>query len=245
MAAIWFVVLIVLGLFWTSVKVQYRELATASSDSQQVKVGLSTRLGYIGNRASSFEEINWGDAAYGLLIRLAYVDIFGNVISVQLVSPELDTMRQWQDAIDHVTKPRFLFPSKPALSDTDVYFRLARGDESESIRWGTSISVGYLAENYVDLGFPGMLAGVFVMGLLLGGVCRFTMTRRLPWIMREALALACIYTVGHNGVEVSLPKFLGATVMFFLVYALVIRFVFPVLLKWLETRSHFAAAQAS
>jgi hypothetical protein len=244
-AAVWAVILTVLGLFWTAVKTDYREIATASSDSQQVKAGLSTRLGYIGGRAASLNEINWNDATYALVKRFAYIDIFGNVISVQEVSPEGQTMRQWQDAIEHITKPRFLFPDKPALSDIEVYFRLARGDESESIRWGTSISVGYMAENFVDLGFPGMLVGVFVMGLLLGLVCRYVMTRDLPWIMREGLALACIYTVAHNGVEVSLPKFLGATLMFFLVYALVIRFAFPVVLKWLETRAQFAAAQAS
>lgn len=244
-AAVWLAILIVLGLFWTSVKVQYREIATASSDSQQVKVGLSTRLGYLGNRATSLEDINWGDAAYGLVMRLAYVDIFANVISVQEVSPELQVMGQWQDAVEHVTKPRFLFPDKPVLSDIEVYFRLARGDESEQIRWGTSISVGYMAENFVDLGFPGMLAGVFVLGALLGLVCRYAMTRKLPSIMREALVMVCIYTVGHNGVEVSLPKFLGATVMFFLVYALLIRFAFPAVLGWLETRSRIAAAQPS
>ncbi len=244
-AAVWFAILTVLGLFWTSVKQDYRELATASSDSQNVKAGLSTRLGYLGGRATSLEDIDWGEAAYGLIIRLAYVDIFGNVISVQEVAPEQDTMRQWQDAIEHVTKPRFLFPDKPVLSDIEVYFRLARGDESEAIRWGTSISVGYMAENFVDLGFPGMLVGVFALGLLLGGICRYVMSTKLPWIMREALALVCIYTTGHNGVEVSLPKFLGAAVMFFLVYALVIRFVFPIVLRWLETRSNLAAAQPS
>jgi hypothetical protein len=35
---------------------------------------------------------------------------------------------------------------------------LARGDVSEQMRSATSISVGYMSENYADLAFPGMLA---------------------------------------------------------------------------------------
>src|SRR5215217_655946 len=45
--------LIFLALFWTSVKAEYREYATGSSDSQNVKVALDARFGYLGNRLIS------------------------------------------------------------------------------------------------------------------------------------------------------------------------------------------------
>ena len=85
------------------------------------------------------------------------------------------------------------------------------------MRSATSISVGYMSENYVDLGFPGMLAGVFVIGLFVAAACRYFM----------AAAAALDRPRGHrpgvhirhrrNGVEMSLPKLLGATVMLFVV----------------------------
>ena len=237
------ILLVVLGLFWTSVKAEYREVATGSDDSQNVKVSLAARLGYLGSRVVSAGDIDWSLASYALLSRLAYVDIFGSVIGVKLVSPEQGEFRQWSDALAHVFQPRFLFPDKRSLSDTEVYVRLARGDASEQMRTATSISVGYMSENYVDLGFPGMLAGVFMIGLFAAAACRYFMAVPLPWIAREGVILAFIYAIGHNGVEISMPKLLGATVMTFVVYALLIKFVFPIALRWLDTKAAVARHQ--
>jgi hypothetical protein len=237
--------LLFLALFWTSVKSEYRELATGSSDSQNVKVDLSTRMGYLGGRLLSPGDIDWNLASYALLSRLAYTDIFGSVIGVQETAPEPGIVRQWQDAVEHVLKPRFLFPDKAALSDTEVYVRLARGDSSEQVRLGTSISVGYMAENFVDFGFPGMLGGIFVLGLIYAVVIRYFMSLRLPWVLREGVVLGFVFSIGANGVEMSLPKIIGATVMFVLVYALLARFVFPMALNWLKRRSGFHQLQLS
>jgi hypothetical protein len=62
--------LIFLALFWTSVKAEYREFATGSSDSQNVKVALDARFGYLGNRLISPDAIDWNLASYALLARL-------------------------------------------------------------------------------------------------------------------------------------------------------------------------------
>lgn len=237
--------LVFLALFWTSVKSEYREFATQSSDSQNVKVDLNDRFGYLGGRLASPGEIDWKLASYALLTRLAYTDIFGSVIGVQESAPEAAVVRQWQEAIEHVAKPRFLFPDKAALSDTEIYVRLARGDASEQVRLGTSISVGYMAENFVDFGFPTMLGGMFVLGLLCALAIRYFMSFKLPWLLREGLVLGFVLGIAANGVEMSLPKILGATVMFLLVYTLLARFVFPTALNWLKVRADFRQPQLS
>ena len=231
------ILLVVLGLFWTSVKSEYRQVATGSDESQYIKVPLDVRMGYLGSRVANAGDIDWGYASYLLLNRLAYVDIFGSVIGVKLVSPEQGSMRQWSDALAHVFQPRFLFPNKPALSDSEVFMRLARADLSEDVRAGTSISVGYISENYVDLGFPGMLAGIFGLGLLLASVCRYFMTIPAPWVMREGTVLAIVYLVAQNGVEVSLPKMLGAIVMAFVVYAGLAKVAYPIVWRWLDRKA--------
>jgi hypothetical protein len=237
--------LVFLALFWTSVKAEYREFATGSSDSQNVKVALDARFGYLGNRLASSDAIDWNLASYALLVRLAYTDIFGSVIGVQETAPEQVFVRQWQDAVEHVAKPRFLFPNKASLSDTEVYVRLARGDSSEQVRLGTSISVGYMAENFVDFGFPGMLGGIFVIGLMYALAIRYFMALKVPWILREGIVVGFVFGVAHNGVEMSLPKILGATLMFVAVYALLARFVFPAALNWLKGRAVIGHPQLS
>ena len=240
-AGLGFVLLLLLALFWTSVKADFRTFATNSDDSQNVKVELDARFGYLGGRLLAPDEIDWNFASYALLTRLAYVDIFGSVIGVKQFAPEQGSFRQWSDALSHVFQPRFLFPDKVPLSDTEVFIRLARGDSSEQLRRGTSISVGYLAENYVDFDFPGMLGGVFAIGLILAAMCRYFVSLPLPWMVREGIIMALIWAAGGTGVEVSLPKLFGAAVMFFVVYAMLAKFAFPVALRWLDGRA--AAAQ--
>jgi hypothetical protein len=240
-------VLVVLALFWTAIKQDYRHEVTLSDDAAQyIKVPVSQRLGIIGGKALSAGDIDWDSAAYTFLIRFAYVDIFGSVIGVQEASPDKNaTMRQWGEAFEHVFKPRLLFPGKQALSDTEVYLRLAHGDLNADILGGTSISVGYVAENFADLEFPGMLGGIFVLGALAAAVCRWFLGQKLPWMVREALAFALLFSVGQNGVEVSLPKYLGSALMFFIIYAVLVRFAVPIALRWLHDRAGAQQPQLS
>ena len=234
---VWLSVLMALALFWTAVKVDYREFATGGEETQHLSIPLSERLAYLGSLAASPGTIDWGLASYALLSRFAYVDIFGSVIDYQHSARDPNPGRQWQEAFDHVFKPRFLFPDKAALSDTETYARLTGADPTEVVRGSTSISVGYMGENYVDLGFPGMLLGILAIGLGIAGVLRYFMRSRLPWMVRQGIVLAFIYNVAGTGVELSLPKLFGATIMFFLVYALLVKFALPIGLKWLHTRA--------
>jgi hypothetical protein len=231
----WLTIVLALAIFWSGVKMDYRQFATGSDESQSINVSLGERLGYIGNRAITPSSVDWNAASYALLLRFAYIDIFGSVITVQEANPEPEAMRQWREAIAHVLQPRFLFPDKAALSDSDVYVRLAKGDPTEAVREGTSISVGYMAENFADLGFPGMLAGIAVIGFIVGGSCRYFMARRnLPWMVREGTVVVLVYSVAQGGLEISLPKFLGAVVMTMIVYMAVARFAYPYVLDWLN-----------
>ena len=242
---VWFSILLALGLFWTAVKTEYRDYLLGGEETQYSTVSFSDRLSYLGALSMSPGDIDWKAAAYQMLNRFAYVDIFGTVIGVQEASREPTAVRQWQEAFDHVFKPRIFFPDKAALSDTETYARLAGIEERLVLRASTSISVGYITENYVDFGFPGMLASMFGLGLLIAGVIRYFMQSRLPWMVRQGLVLAFIYNIAGIGVEASLPKLFGSIVMFFLVYALVVKFVLPTSLRWLNVRASMEPAQPS
>lgn len=233
-SAVSLAVLVALGIFWTSVKMEFREYATGSEEaSQAIQMPLGDRLAYLANRAVSPGSVDWGEAAYNFLIRLAYVDITAAVITVQEVRPEPIPLRQWGEALGHVLQPRFLFPDKPALWDSEVYVRLVRGDPTD-LRDGTSISVGYIGENFADLGFPGMLVGILVLGLSMGLVYRYFMIRDLPWMMREGTVLVLIYSSAQGGLETSLPKLIGSIVMVGVTYVGIAHFVYPRVLAWLD-----------
>ena len=242
----WLVALLGLALFWTAVKTDYRAVATEASlrieeeVTQEITASFEDRIGFILDRVINPGEIDWGDAAYALVARLAYVDIFGSVVSVRDTLRDDPTLEQWSDALSHVFQPRFLFPNKASIVDSAVYFKLTRADPTEVFRINTSISVGYMGENYYDLQFPAMLVGIFVVGFVVALVARYFMYLKLPWMVREALVMGFIFTVAGTGVEAALPKIIGSAVMFFVVYALLIRFAFPTGLRWLDSRSNEA-----
>lgn len=235
----WIAALLALTLFWTAVKTDYRQFATGSDESQYIRTSLADRYSYLGDKAASVGSIDWELAGRAMLTRLAYVDIFGSVIGVNEATPGgvNGYPRQWTEAIEHITKPRFLFPDKGQLSDTATFARLALGNADEEMRGGTSISVGYMAENYADLGFPGMLVGIFVLGLMIGSMARYFMMCPLPLMVREGTVLALIYTSGHTGVEGSLPKIIGAAIMFFIVYVFLVKFAYNKIWNWLDERA--------
>jgi hypothetical protein len=79
-----------------------------------------------------------------------------------------------------------------------------------------------------------MLAGIFVIGLIVGLVCRYFMTRKMPWMIREGTVLVFIYSIGRDGVEMSLPKMVGAVMTFFLIYLLLVRFIYPRVIDYFE-----------
>lgn len=232
--------LVFLGLFWTSVKGEYREIATGGTESQALRLPIEERVGYMLGRVLSVGDIDWTQASELLLQRIAYVDIFGLVIAVDQNNADQGTMRQWNETFAHVFQPRVLFPDKQVLSDVEVFIRLTHSDVIENIRGGTSISVGYMAENYVDLGFPGMLAGIFALGLVIAGIVRYFMSIPVPWMVREGTAMAFLYALGATGVEISLPKLVGSIITFFVVYGLAMKFIFPVGHRWLEARAQRA-----
>lgn len=223
--------LIGLGLFWTAVKSEYRDVASGYTGDQLISASIGERAGVLLRNAIHPQEIDWSRAADQLLRRISYIDFFGASITITETAPEPETFGRWRDALEHVAKPRFLFPGKAALNDTEVFMRYVRptADEMHS---GTSISIGFLAENFIDFGFPGMLAPVAVLGLLLGSMMRYFMTRPVAWATREACAVALVLALAA-GMEVSLAKFLGGTILIFIVLALFLKFIYPSIGRWL------------
>ena len=134
-----------LALFWTAVKAEYRGVATGYSDSQAISSTMADRAGMLAVKAIHPEEIDWELATDQLLRRLAYIDFFGAAIAISETAPEPEVFARWRDALEHVAKPRILFPDKATLDDTQIFLRYVRDEIGDEGRAGTSISVGFLA----------------------------------------------------------------------------------------------------
>ena len=99
--------------------------------------------------------------------------------------------------------------------------------------------MGYMAENFADFGFPGMLVGIAVIGFLIGGCCRYFMVRKdLPWMVREGTVVVLVYLLSPRAVlrspcrSSSAPK---VVMTLMLVYMAVARFAYPYVLDLAQT----------
>jgi hypothetical protein len=86
--------------------------------------------------------------------------------------------------------PRFLWPGKPSMSDANRFYQLTYGlSDLRGIQY-TSISVGCLAEAYINFGWSGVIAIMFLIGMLLGLYERtFFMARSNNFFLAIGLAL--------------------------------------------------------
>src|SRR5205814_3724135 len=79
--------------------------------------------------------------------------------------------RLWFDAVKHVFTPRAFFPGKGIIDDSarTTYYT---GVLVAGLEQGTSISIGYMGESYIDFGPIGMFVPIFFLGLLYGYIYR-------------------------------------------------------------------------
>jgi hypothetical protein len=131
----------------------------------------------------------------------------------------------------HLLQPRLLFPDKPPLpNDSEITarysgVRVTAGGNAIA----TSISMGYVAELYVDFGLAGTLVAIFMLGLVFGGSVKYlTSSTALPAVVNSGLALVLMMSV--VSFEQALPKMIGAFVTTFAV-VLALRFLLPYLLN--------------
>ena len=143
--------------------------------------------------------------------------------------------KMWWTAVRHILMPRLLFPKKPALpSDSELTSRYTRTVLASS-KQGTSISMGYMAESYIDFGMFGMFVPVFLCGLLWGGMYRYFMLNVPDRLIAYGMVTALL--ANANQFEIHSVKLLGGMLMNFLVFATVAKFVLPKFSGLLTVRS--------
>lgn len=206
-----------LSLVWAVVKPEYRA-GFGGRDLQESLAWMSDRVFSVG--------IDYNDAAQKLVSRVGYTSLYAKILarSDDGLVPQLELYR---GAIEHIITPRLLFPNKAALNDSVLTTALT-GIE---INPNTSIGVGYVAEAHADLGFPLMLIPVGLIGGMLGLMLMYFMTRPVDLAVRDAVAIATLFT--QFAFAANIDKALGGSIIAFVGMALMLKFGYPVIARWL------------
>ena len=205
----------VLGLLWNAIKIEYRREVSGPQGGQSVNIGLVERYERLGELALAALDSDVADMVRRLVERMAYVEYFGQVLErvpVGLPHRQGDLLLA---AAQHMLTPRLLFPDKPPLPSDSVLTAQYTGNIGVIYMTGTSVSLGYVTEGFIDFGVP----GVMLMGMLLAGI--FTAVvyalKKFSPDPAVAVALSCSTLINARLFEGSLPKLLGGTLAVILV----------------------------
>jgi hypothetical protein len=223
--------ILVAALTWTAVKSDFRNYVNQGTGQQVVLVSYTDGIGELGRLVAELGAADYRDALDDLVIRLSYFMYFG--VALDQVPSALPHAggEIWGEALVRPFMPRLLFPEKRSINDSDLtsYYtglRLAGVDE------GTSISLGYMAEAYIDFGPVGMLVAIFALGLALGGLYRWLVSHRGARAVYGGCIASAMLIVAMP-LESSILKLLPSVVLAIIGSWLLMRLLVP----WLISRT--------
>jgi len=214
-----------LGLGWTAVKKEQRRFLNQGIATQEVLVSYNDGIKNLVNLAGELDSADLVDAAADMAERISYVDFFSQVLVMVPAYVPHENGAVWADAIIRPFMPRLLFPNKTAVNDserTNYYTGLTMS----GVEAGTSISIGYIGESYIDFGRYLMMLPILILGWVFGRYYRWMVNYRYSrGVMGMSLASATLYQVAY--LETSITKLVGGVVVAMLVSWIVARLVVP------------------
>lgn len=223
------VLLLVLGVTWSAIKTDYREFVSGGDSNQTVQVGYNEQISKLVDLVERLDRERVTRATDGTLKRISYVEFFGAALEyVPAVIPH-EGGALWLDAVTRPFMPRILFPNKTSLDDSEMT-RQYTGIYVAGADDGTSISIGYVGESYIDFGEFGMVVPIFLLGFFIGRLYHWLVHHPgLGSLYGMSLASA-ILLVNASRLETTAAKTMGGLAVSFLVVWLLANFVLPKLL---------------
>ncbi len=205
-----FVTLFMLGIVWSAIKTDYRTFLADEASGPEDNIPVERRFDKLADLVESVNWDNFTDGIDALVLRVSYVNFFALCIENVPNRVPYENGLLWKESVVHVLTPRFLFPDKPSLDDSERT-RLYTGVMVSGIDENTSIGIGYVGESYVDFGPVGMFAPILVLGMLYGAIYRFFVTRTKHKLLGSALAVS-VLVFNAYAIESSNIKLLGGVV---------------------------------
>lgn len=220
---------LVLMFGWQSIKEDYRKFLSGGESSQTVTVDFEDAYDKIVDLVK--ENPNKTSTVIDKTInRISYIDFFAESINYVPNEKPHTNGKLWEEGILHIIQPRLFFPDKKAIDDsqkTMEYTGLLLADAEQ----GASISLGYIAESYVDFGSYFFVIPIMLLGLLIGWLFKKLFESGINPLYYWALTVPFYFQ--FYGLEMASEKVLGSIVMYALIVFIIIRFL-KKRMSWLE-----------
>lgn len=217
-----------LGIFWTSIKDEYRGFLNQGSKSQTVQVSEEEAFNKLIDLVQQGKSEYKDDPTANFLDRLQYTYHFAKTIERVPATIPYQYGDNWGETLSYALTPRALNPEKPIFEAT-VKTRKYTGLAYAGHRQGASFSLGYFADGYIDFGMFGMFIPLLLLGTLYGMLYLYFVRHSSHNILFN-YAVVCAMFLEFMAFEIDNTKLVGrlfATVVTFLPLRF---FFFP----WLE-----------
>jgi hypothetical protein len=105
--------------------------------------------------------------------------------------------------------PRFIWPDKPSMSEANQFYQVAYGLTSEDDLGKISISVGFLAEGFINFGWSGVVGIMFLAGVFFDFYQRTFLSKTSGALMT---AIGVILLPQFLAVESQMAQYVGGIV---------------------------------
>lgn len=225
------IVLLGFGLLWTNVKGDFRTFLSQGTSTQSVRVSEAAKYRKFVDLVGEVDAEDLSQSFEPMLERLAYVDIFSAAVDYVPDQRPHTGGEIWGNALSHIFQPRIFFPGKPPLINDAV--RTNRYTGLSFTTKGTSVSMGYMADSYIDFGPYFMYIPVLLLGLLWGKMYRFFVFRSSLVLLGMGMGTVVMVQASKFGMEA--VKLIGSTVMIFLVFVSFLVVADRYAAKWMLT----------
>lgn len=222
-----------LSVVWTYSKGEYRKYLTGGERSQVIvqQDQFNNLRKFIEIVQNDFSADNFKTSFYAgmdnLIHRISYVEFLALTMKHVPAQRPHENGKLLKNAFEHVFKPRFLFPDKKPIFDSELTSAYT-GVQFSGAEQGTSFSLGTVSESYVDFGKVFMFIPVLFFGCWIGWLYRYFIVNgyNIIWGMCYS---APIFQFAWS-FPVPTSKFLGWSVTYFIGFWFLNKF----LIKYLD-----------
>lgn len=220
-----------LAAFWQSIKSDYRTYLNQGTGQQVVSVPFFDRISYLARASLEVTPKAMSDGIADGLLRLGYIEYFA--YSIRNVPSRLpyENGGLWLDAVAHTLMPRVLFPGKREVNiseRTNRFTGLGVAGQSQ----GTSISIGYPGESYIDFGPIGMYMPIFLLGCIYSWIYEW-FSRRKPYELAGVSLASSLLIFTANQLEATNINLFGGLITGMLAFGAIHTWLVPRVWPWL------------
>lgn len=228
----------VLSSIWSYSKGEYRQYLTGGFRSQSVVQTdtwknlseLNSILSKDFSRSNYKNSFNLGSKS--LVDRVSYIEYFAMTVNFVPNQLPFEGGLLLDNAIKHVTQPRFLFPNKKIIDDSEITSKYT-GRRFSGIKEGSSFSLGLVAEQYIDFGPINMFIPIFFFGAWIGYLYKTIKNNSFNPVWGMGFIAPLLFLIPSLGVPTA--KFIAWTIYYLVAYLvmnyLIIPMVNPLLLR--------------